>query len=352
MAQSGDMWALVMAGGRGARFWPLSRRALPKQCLALGGGATLIQQAVERLAPLVPLERVLVATGAAMADAVREQLPRVPRENILVEPQARNTAPCIGWGTVEVARRAGPDAVLAVVPSDHVVADPEGLRSALTVAGDAAVAGRTIATLGIRPDRAETGFGYLEVGEGTGPTRPVVRFTEKPDEATAARWWKGGRHLWNAGMFVFPADVMLQAFKTHLPRSSAALARIAADPASLPDAWPELDATSIDYGIMERLDRLVTVPCSVGWSDVGTWHSAAALLPTAPGGRAVARHVTALEASGCVVHAPDKVVALLGVDDLVVVDTPDALLVMSRHRGQDVRHLTASLESDLSDPPT
>jgi mannose-1-phosphate guanylyltransferase len=352
MHDAPEIWALVMAGGRGARFWPLSRRHLPKQCLSLDGGPTLIQQAVGRLSPLVPPERVLVVTGPDMADAVRRQLPGVPADNILVEPQARNTAPCIGWGAVEVERRAGPDAVLAVLPSDHVIADPGGLRSALGVAAAAAVEARTVATLGITPDRPETGYGYLEVGEGTGGARRVLRFTEKPDGATAAAWLAGGRHLWNAGMFVFPVGVMRAAFSAHLPRSAAALERIARDPGAVATAWAELEATSIDYGIMERMQTLLTVPCDIGWSDVGTWHSAAPLLPSAPGGRGLARHVVARDADGCVVHAPDKVVALLGVEDLVVVDSGDALLVMSRHRGQDVRHLISALESELPDPPT
>lgn len=348
------LWALVMAGGRGARFWPLSRRARPKQCLSLDGGPTLIQQAVARLAPLVPPERVLVVTGPDMVGEIRAQLPAVPSENLLVEPRARNTAPCIGWGAVEVGRRAGEDAMLAVLPSDHVIADPAGLRAALAAAATAAACHGTVATLGIQPDRPETGFGYLELGAGAppGPARRVLRFTEKPDRATAAAWLAAGTHLWNAGMFVFPVDVMRAAFRTHLPESGAALDRLASDPGQLGVVWPALAATSIDYAIMERLPGLLTVPCDIGWSDVGTWGSAAALLPAAPGGRGRARHIVAIDTQGCIVHAPQKVVALLGVEDLVVVDTPDALLVMSRPRGQDVRQLIADLESDLPDPPT
>jgi mannose-1-phosphate guanylyltransferase len=349
-----ELWALVMAGGRGARFWPLSRRSLPKQCLSLDGGPTLIQQAVTRLSPLVPPERVLVVTGPDMAAAIRAQLPGVPTGNLLIEPRARNTAPCIGWGAVEVARRGGDGAVLAVVPSDHVVADPAGLRDALAAAAAAAARASTVVTLGIQPDRPETGFGYLEVGPvvGVGPERRVMRFTEKPDEDTATAWLAAGQHLWNAGMFVFPVEVMRAAFAEHLPRSAAALDRLAEGTSTLAEIWGELEATSIDYAVMERMAGLLTIPCDVGWSDVGTWHSAAPLMPAAPGGRGRARHITAIDASGCVVHAPRKVVALLGVDDLVVVDTPDALLVMSRHRGQDVRQLIADLESDLPDPPT
>lgn len=354
MTESPRMWALVMAGGRGTRFWPLSRKALPKQCLALGPGRTLLQEAVARLSPVIPPDRVLVVTGPDMEDVVRRQLPGVPWQNVLIEPQARNTAPCIGWGAVEVARRSGDDAMLAVLPSDHVISRPGRFLDALVCAARAASRHQLIATLGIQPDRAETGFGYLELGGsvGGGPARRVRRFTEKPDATTAEAWASGGTHLWNAGMFVFPVGVMREAFAVHLPRSAAALEQIRADPGAVGASWGELDATSIDYGIMERLDSLLTVPCDIGWSDVGTWGAVAGLLPEAPGGRGLARHIVARDATGCVVHAPAKVVALLGVEDIVLVDTPDAVLVMSRHRGQDVRELVADLESEIDDAPT
>ncbi len=343
------LWAVILAGGRGTRFWPLSRRALPKQCLSLDGRRTLLQQTLDRLSPLVPPERVLVVTGPDMGDAVLAQLPELPDGPVLIEPRGRNTAPCIGWATVEVARRAGPAAVLAVLPADHRVGDPAGLRAALAAGADAAGETRGIVTLGITPTRPDAGYGYLEVGEGAGrflghDLVHVGRFTEKPPEAQAARWVAAGTHLWNAGMFVFRADVLRAAFARHLPSSAAALDAIAADPAALPRVWDTLDATSIDFGVMERADTVLAVPCDIGWSDVGTWESAGAWMPEAAGGRAVARAVVAVDAADNVVHAGGKVVALLGVDDLVVVDTPDALLVMRRGRGQDVRRILDALD--------
>ncbi len=342
--------AVILAGGRGTRFWPLSRRRLPKQCLAPGGGATLIQRTVSRLEPLVAPRHVLVITGPDMAPAIRAQLPGVPAENILVEPSGRNTAPCIGWAAALVADRFGDDAPLAVLPSDHVVVDAAGLRAALAAAADCAGQTGRLLTLGITPDRPETGYGYLEVGEAVWSgdaltVRAVTRFTEKPPLAEAQRYLAGGRHLWNAGMFVFTAGDMLAAFADHLPRSAAALSRLRAG-ATIDDIWSELEATSIDFGVMERASRIGTIPCDIGWSDVGAWDSAAALMPQVEGGNGVAEQVLAEQAEGCVVHAPEQTVALVGVRDLVVVSTKDALLVMSRAEGNRLRDVLRRLERD------
>ncbi|MCK6506382.1 NTP transferase domain-containing protein [Myxococcota bacterium] len=349
-AAAPSLWIVIMAGGRGTRFWPLSRRHRPKQVLALAGADSLIRQTVDRLLPLAPAERVLVVTGPDMVDAVRAELPDLPVDNVLVEPTGRNTAPCIGWATVEVQRRAGPDAVIAVLPSDHVIGRPQELRQALAAAALAAVDQDTIVTLGIQPGWAETGFGYLELGLEAGTyagcaVRVVDRFREKPDLATAQAWVDGGRHLWNAGMFVFSARTMRAAFARHLPRSAAALEALAVDGARLAELWPELEATSIDYGIMERSARSLTVPCDPGWSDVGAWPAAAELLPAVEGGTGRAAEVIAVESQGNVVYAPDKLVALVGVREVVVVDSGDALLVMDKARAQELRRVLDELET-------
>ncbi len=343
------LFVVIIAGGRGTRFWPLSRRHRPKQVLALAGDDSLIRQTVDRLRPLAPAERTLVVTGPDMVDAIRAELPELPDDNILVEPSGRNTAPCIGWASVEVERRAGRDAVVAVMPADHVVTRPDLLRAALTSAAVAAADTGTIVTLGIRPTRPETGFGYLELGDSAGSfagndLRRVDRFREKPDATTAAAYLDGGRHLWNAGMFVFTVGTMRRAFAQHLPRSSAALDAIAAEPARLAELWTDLDATSIDYGIMERADAILTVPCAPGWSDVGAWPAAAELMPALDGGVGRADTTVAVDSSGNVLHAPGKLVALVGVRDLVVVDTDDAVLVMDKARAQELRRVLAALK--------
>jgi len=307
-----------------------------------------LEQTIERLLPLIPIERILVGTGRDMEASVRTVLPDLPHENLLVEPWGRNTAPCIGWGAVEVGRRCA-GAVMAVFPSDHVIDDADGLRTVVADAAKAAKATNSFVTLGITPTRPETGFGYLEIGPevgawGSSSFRTVSRFVEKPDPDTARMFVEGGRHLWNAGMFVFSVDGLRDAFRSYLPRSAEALERISQNPESLEEEWGNLDATSVDYGIMERSRHILTVPCDLGWSDVGTWTAAAGEMPVVPGGRGVARAVVSRESQSCVVHAPDKVVALIGLEGVVVVDTPDALLVMSADRAQQVGDVVRTLE--------
>jgi mannose-1-phosphate guanylyltransferase len=343
-----ELYALVIAGGRGTRFWPVSRRANPKQCISFAGRTALLKQTVERLLPLIPIDRILVGTGREMEASVRQVLPKLPPENLLVEPWGRNTAPCIGWGAVEVGRRC-PDAVMAVFPSDHMIKDADELRTVVADAAKAAKATNSFVTLGITPTRPETGFGYLAIGPEVGTWgdttfRTVSRFVEKPDPDTARAFVEGGEHLWNAGMFVFSVDGLRDAFRSYLPRSAEALERISQNPSSLEEEWGNLDATSVDYGIMERSRHILTVPCDLGWSDVGTWTAAAAEMPSVPGGRGIARAVVAKESRSCVVHAPNKVVVLIGMENVVVVDTPDALLVMDADRAQQVGDVVRTLE--------
>ncbi len=325
-----DYFAVVLAGGHGTRFWPLSRRALPKQCLSLDGGPTLLQRTVARTA--LPPEQVLVVTGPDMVDAVRAQLPDVA---LLVEPSPRNTAAAIAWAALDVERRGG--AGCFVLPSDHVISDEPAFRDALATAARVAQDGALV-TLGIRPTRPETGFGWLETEDGPGPDRAVCRFVEKPPLAEAERLLAGGRHLWNAGMFVWSTGALLAAVAAHLPGTTAMIAALRGG-TPISDVWALSEATSIDYGVLERARGIRVVPVDFGWSDVGAWPALLDVLPPGEGGVAVAAELVALRASGNVVHAPGKLVALLGVDDLIVVDTPDALLVAPRAEAQNVKLL-------------
>jgi mannose-1-phosphate guanylyltransferase len=341
-----ELFVLVMAGGRGTRFWPKSRRHKPKQVLPLlPGGRSILEATIDRLEPLVPAERMLVITGRDMEADVRAVLHgRIPTANVLVEPHGRNTAPAIGWGAVEIGRRSGGTSVMAVLPSDHMVARPEELLAVLQAAARAALDTNALVTLGMQPTRPETGFGYLEVGVQVGTWggrsfHGVERFVEKPNADTARRYVAGGRHLWNAGMFVFTVDAVRDAYRAYLPETAVVLEQLMIDPTRLDVLWGETEATSIDYGIFERSRHIFTVPCDPGWSDVGSWRALEDFLPETEGGHGLARAVLAHQSRGCVVHAPDHVVALLGVEDLVVVESGGVILVAPKDRSQDVGRL-------------
>lgn len=334
------LYAVVLAGGRGTRFWPLSRRALPKQCLSVDGGPTLIQRTVSRLHPLIPPERVLVVTGPDMVDAVRAQLPAVPAENILVEPAPRNTAPAVAWTALEVERRGG--GTLLVLPSDHVIGDEAQFRADLEAAAIVAESG-VLVTLGVKPRHAETGFGWIEPVEGTDRARPVARFIEKPPQGVADALFSSGRHLWNAGMFAWRHDVVLAAIQAFLPGTAGALDAIRGG-ASVEATWTRFDATSVDYGLLERAPNISVLPVDFGWSDVGSWTALGEVLPVEPWGGGVADGVVAEGATRNVVHAVGKLVALLNVEDLIVVDTPDVLMVTRKSDAQAVKNLLDAVE--------
>lgn len=351
-----ELYVLIIAGGRGTRFWPRSRRKLPKQCISLDGHATLIQRTLKRVLPLVPAEQVLVVTSADMALALFEQLPELPDGNILVEPVGMNTAPAVGWGAMEVAKRSeGSNPVMCVLPSDHVIQDEEVLLATLRAAAKAARATNALVTIGLEPLHPETAYGYLKCGEELGrwddkPFARVERFVEKPDAETAARYLEDGHYLWNAGMFVFAVDAVRDSFRQHLPNTWAQLERLRHSPHRLEELYPKLDPISIDYGIMERAGHVLTVRADLGWSDVGSWDALREHLPAVEGGVGLARHTVALDATGNIVHAPGKLVALMGVDGLVVVDTGDVLLVCRSEDAQRVRELAGRVaEQGLDD---
>ncbi len=331
-------WAVVMAGGAGTRFWPLSRKARPKQLLPLATERSLVADTVERIAALIPGERVIVVTAAHLVEATRAELPGVPPENFLAEPVPRNTAPCVGWAAATVRAR-DPNAILAVLAADHFVADvPEYqriVRAALTIARDG-----SLVTLGMRPSRAETGYGYLRVGKKLDDgSHRVDAFVEKPDLKTARRFVKSPKYLWNSGQFFFTASAVLDEIATHLPALASGLAELADPGADLPAIFAQLPSISIDHGVMENAAGVRVIPADFGWSDVGSWTTAWELGEKDTDRNATSGADAVLEdASGNYVRAPaGKIVALIGVKDLVVVDTGDALLVVPRDRAQDVR---------------
>lgn len=355
----GQIWTLILAGGAGTRFWPASRAARPKQLLPLLGGEPLLLETAERVLPLCGWERILVASGRHLAEATRAILPSLPEARLLVEPVPRNTAPCIGWAAATVAR-TDPDGVMMVLPSDHHIGDPDGFRQVLARAIAVAETGR-ITTIGIRPTHPETGYGYIEVGDqAAGPpaagARAVAQFVEKPSLERARELLATGRYLWNAGMFFFRAKDMLAAIRAHQAELARGLDAFDAAAASGREAaeverlFPGLPAVSIDKGVIEHAGGLAVVPGDFGWSDVGSWQAAWELADkdgagnAAPAGTVLVassnNHVVDLRRAG-----ERRVIALVGVSDLVVVETDDALLVVPRDRAQDVKAAVDALKA-------
>ena len=351
------IYAVIMAGGSGTRFWPASRATRPKQLLPLGENPreSLLSATVRRIAPLVPPERVYIATGQALVEATARELPLVPRVNLLAEPVPRNTAPCIGWATATIARK-DPDAVLMVLPSDHSIADEHGFRFTLERALAAARKGY-LATIGVVPTRPETGYGYIEIGtEIESGLSSVARFVEKPDRARAEAYVAGKRHLWNAGMFFFSARTMAGAIAKHLPELAAGLVSLdeaagkGEEGPALASVFPRLPAVSIDHGVLEKASGLAVVRGDFGWNDVGSWESAWELSPHDPEGNALPEGSIALDARNNLVRdltlsGNKRVYAMVGVSDLVLVETDDAVLLMPRSRAQDVRSVVDALKA-------
>lgn len=346
-----DVHAVILAGGSGTRFWPASRRELPKQFLAATSDSaeSLIAATVRRIAPLAPADRVLIATGTHLIGPTRAALPNVPSSAILGEPMQRNTAACIGWATSIVAR-SNPDALIMVLPSDHYIAQEAAFQATLQRALASASSG-VLTTIGITPTRPETGYGYIELGEPLEPgLHRVARFVEKPKLQVAEQYLQGGKHLWNSGMFFFRASSMLEAIGRHLPDLYAGLERITrassleaeAEQRETLSVFESLASISIDYGVMEKESPLNVVTGDFGWNDVGSWESVWELSDKDEAGNAAPPGTVLVDSHGNLVRdlrraGTTKPIALVGVEDLCVIETDDVLLVIPRARAQDAK---------------
>jgi len=342
-------YGLILAGGRGTRFWPRSRKRSAKQVLNVIGENSLIQATVERLSPVIPPERLWVLTNEHLRETIARQLPEIPKNQILSEPEQRNTAPAIGLAA-HILHSIDKDAVMGVFPSDHVVSKPAAYRSVVKAALKGA-SSRKLMVVGISPRWAETGYGYVEFPAGTqSGLAKVERFHEKPEFDKATQYVKAGNFFWNSGMFFWRADVLLEELRKHLPKTATVLAALPAFGArnfatKLKQAFPLCENISIDYAVLEKAEEVYGIPAiDFGWNDVGSWNAVYELLPRDTAGNVAGPDAVCLEARNNFVDARGKVVALLGVDDLIVVDTPDALLVASRNKAQQVGDILKHLE--------
>jgi mannose-1-phosphate guanylyltransferase len=345
-------YGLILAGGRGTRFWPRSRRSRSKQVLKFFGERTLIQQTVDRLKPVLPPERLWILTSPQLRAEIVKQLPEVPKRQILAEPAQRNTAPAIGLAA-HIMQSIDPDALMGVFPADHVIAKPREYVRLLRPAFKSAAEGN-IVVLGIQPRWPETGYGYIEFPQGAkaGDRKalPVVSFREKPNAATAEQFLAAGNFYWNAGMFFWKTSVLLDALRRFLPKTEHLLASLppfgnSKFSASLAKTFPQCDNISIDYAVMERAPNVTGIPAGdFGWNDVGSWNAVYELQKRDGQGNALLADCVVESSSGNYVDAQGKLVALLGVKDLIVVDTPDALLIADRKRAQEVGELVRRLE--------
>ena len=347
--------ALIMAGGRGERFWPRSRKKTPKQFLSLTNtDRTMIQSTVDRILHLVDIRDIFVATNREYRQLVREQLPDLPEENILCEPMPKSTAPCIGWGAVTMRKRYG-DAVMLVLPSDHLIMQPHLFRNVLKNAVRVAEKKDALITLGIAPSAPDTGYGYIqydmETETGEPNTFPVRRFVEKPDLDTAKKYLASGEYLWNSGMFIWKASTILKAMAEYLPEHLQLLETMEkaigtpAEEETVNGCFERMQPISIDYGVMERAKDVYVIPSSFGWDDVGSWLAVERMNPANDMGNVIHGDVVTVDSTRCIVQGDGRTIAMIGLQDMIIVDTKDALLVCAKDSAGKIKKVLEVLRA-------
>ena len=344
--------ALIMAGGRGERFWPRSRQNMPKQFLSLtDDGKTMIQLTVERILPLVNMEDIFIVTNRSYKDLVREQLPDLPDENILCEPVGKNTAPCIGLGAVHIAKKYG-DAVMMVLPSDHLIKYTSLFLNTLTDACEVAEQGGNLVTLGIAPDCPETGYGYIKFQpeQTLGRAFAVEKFVEKPDLETAKAYLASEQYLWNSGMFIWKTSTILDNLQAHLPETYAGLCKIReaigtpVEEQVLEREFQAFEAESIDYGVMEKAKNIYILSGAFGWDDVGSWLAVSRIKRSNELGNVVEGNVVTVDTRDTIIQGGGKLIAAVGLEDMIVVDSEDALLICEKAHAGDIKKVLENLK--------
>lgn len=338
--------AVIMAGGRGTRFWPRSRTLRPKQFLAMVGEHSLLKQTSDRLQPRFRPEHIFVVTTEDLAEQTRQLLPELPAANLLVEPEGRNTAPCLALALVELERRFK-EGVMVVLSADHFISEPDRFLDDIDTAVNHAAQKSALVTFGIKPSYPETGYGYIET-EGEGRILSVKAFREKPDVATAIGYLQTGRHYWNAGMFVWTLADMRQELNRHCPDMLSPLdawVQAGAQTATLREAYGKTPKNSIDYALMEKSDRVAVVPATFAWSDVGSWPAVAEFHEADAEGNVTQGEVILLDSKNCAIYGGQRLIAGSGLEDLIVVDEADALLICHRDKAQDVKKIVDRLQA-------
>ncbi|MFO8163459.1 MAG: mannose-1-phosphate guanylyltransferase [Thermodesulfobacteriota bacterium] len=356
MIQSGIhdcIYAVIMAGGSGTRFWPRSRQNRPKHLLAITGDENLLQKTIGLITPMVPVSRIIVVTTSLQSDSVKSTVPDIPEENIIIEPFGKNTAPAIGISALAIQRYAQ-DAVMVVLPADHYIEDKKKFHQTIMAGAYQAFEGDCIVTIGITPRRPETGYGYIEADElkdAKNGIYSVTSFHEKPDLETARRFIEQGSFFWNSGIFIAKTSSMLKEIEEYLPHNYQGLMKIQASLGTdkeldvINSVYKEMEAISIDYSVIEKSKRVFMIKGNFGWDDVGSWPSAAQYWPKDSNNNSFIGDLINLDSSRCIVYSPKKPVALLGVKGLVIVEQDDALLVCKKERSQDVKKIVDMLKS-------